>query len=400
MLYRAMPKNNDQLSILGFGCMRLPTTEDGSIDEPRAIKQVRSAIDSGVNYLDTAWPYHGGMSESFVGRALAGGYRNKVKLATKLPSWLIRTREEMDEYLAQQLEHLQTDHIDYYLLHALDGTSWDALDQLDVRSFLDRALADGRIRNAGFSFHGLLKDFKRIVDGYPWTFCQMQYNYLDQENQAGTEGLQYAAQRDLGVIIMEPLRGGNIGMPDPPPAINQIWQQAETRRTPVEWALRWVWNHPEVTVVLSGMNEEAHIKENLAIAEQALPESLSDFELDLVDKVARRYKELMKVGCTGCGYCMPCPMGVNIPVIFEVYNKMHLFEKFDEAKFSYALRMSGQLTGDEPGYASQCVQCGECLKKCPQHLPIPEYLENIVEEMEGPELEKRVEMAKKTLCIE
>ena len=330
--------------------MRLPVTKEGQVDETRAIHQIRSAIDQGVNYLDTAWSYHAGESEKLLGQALKEGYRDKVKIATKLPSWMINTREDMDRYLNAQLKKLGTGHIDYYLLHGLNGNSWNKLERLGVTAFLDASLADGRIKNAGFSFHGVLDDFKRIVDAYPWIFCQIQYNFLDQQNQAGTEGLEYAAVKDLGVVIMEPLRGGNIGLPTPPPAVEEIWQRAETPRTPVEWALRWVWNHPEVTVVLSGMNEEAHIEENLAIADTAPPNSLTQAESDLVDEVVRKYKEIMKVGCTGCGYCMPCPEGVKIPVAFDVYNKMHLFGNEAEAKFLYCKwrSKSGEVGGLKP----------------------------------------------------
>ena len=244
----------------------------------------------------TAWPYHAGESENVLGRALADGYRAKVNIATKLPSWMIDSREDMDTYLNAQQKKLQTDHIDYYLLHALAGDAWDRLVALGVTDFLDRAKADGCIINAGFSFHGKLEDFKRIVDGYPWEFCQIQYNFLDEENQAGTEGLKYASSRDLGVVIMEPLRGGNLGLPTPPPDVDAIWKTAAVTRTPVEWALRWVWNHPEVTVVLSGMNKEAHIDENLAIAAQALPNSFTEEEINLVEAASRKYKALMKSG--------------------------------------------------------------------------------------------------------
>lgn len=399
MRYRKMPKSDDQLSILGFGCMRLPVTKGGQIDEPRAIRQIRGAIDRGVNYLDTAWPYHAGESENVLGRALAGGYRDRVKIATKLPSWMIQSRRDMDAYLDAQLEKLQTDRIDYYLLHSLAGDAWDHLASLGVAEFLDAALADGRIGHAGFSFHGMLPDFKRIVDSYPWVFCQIQYNYLDEENQAGTEGLTYAAARDLGVVVMEPLRGGNLGMPAQPPEVEAIWKKAAVPRTPVAWALRWIWNRPEVTVVLSGMNEEAHIEENLAIAEEALPDSLTEEEVQLVDKAGRKYKTLMKVDCTGCGYCMPCPSDVHIPGCFEVYNKMHLFGNAAEGKFLYAIRM-GAVLREATSYASQCVQCGECLEKCPQQIEIPDWLERVVEELEDEDLEKRIAMGKKMLNMD
>lgn len=400
MLYRTMPKSGDKLSALGFGCMRLPQVQGGVIDESKAISQIRHAIDRGVNYLDTAWPYHGGLSEPLLGRALGDGYREKVKIATKLPTWLIHSRADMDAYLDKQLEKLQTERIDYYLLHALNGKTWDHLEGLGVLDFLDEALGDGRIVNAGFSFHGLLEDFKRIIDAYPWCFCQIQYNYLDVEYQAGKAGLEYAAERDIGVIVMEPLRGGNLGVKTPPPAIARIWEQAIHRRSPVEWALRWIWDHPQVTVVLSGMNDDGHIEENLAIADQAVPQSLSERECEIVSQAARKYKELMKVHCTGCGYCMPCPEGVSIPSIFEVYNKMHLFGNEQEAKFMYAARMSGIISGDEPGFASQCVQCGECLEKCPQAIAISEMMPTIAEEMEGADLQERVEFAGKMFRAE
>jgi hypothetical protein len=399
MQYRTMPKNGDELSVLGFGCMRLPMKER-KIDEARAIAQIRSAIDNGVNYMDTAWPYHGGESEPLLGRALKDGYRDRVKVATKLPSWMIKSRADMDRYLAAQLEKLGTDHIDYYLVHSLDGLKWDAMESMGIADFLDRATSDGRIVNAGFSFHGLGPDFKRIVDAYPWVFCQIQYNFLDREFQAGAEGLRYAAAKGLGVIAMEPLRGGNLGLPTPPPAVAEIWNEAKVRRTPADWALRWVWNHPEVTLLLSGMNEERHIEENIAIADSAKSGAMTGEELALVDRVSRTYQELMKVGCTGCGYCMPCPAGVDIPGCFDSYNRMHLFGNPEEAKFVYVLRMSDELLKDKPGYASQCIACGACLDKCPQHIPVPDFLADVAAEMEGPELRARVAAGKQFFKIE
>ena len=393
MLYRKMPKNGDELSILGFGCMRLASKEDGSIDEERATRQIRDAIDQGVNYVDTAWPYHMGASEPFLGRALADGYREKVKIATKLPSWLIEKREDMDKYLDAQLNKLNTDHIDYYLIHALVGDLWDNVEKLGVADFLDKAKADGRIINAGFSFHGAAEDFNRIVDAYDWDFCQIQYNYLDEKNQAGKAGLEYAASKGLGVIIMEPLRGGSLTKTIPQ-SVEEIWDEARTKRTPAEWALRWVWNHPEVTVVLSGMSEEAHIEENLRIAGEAHPNSLTEEELQLVKRVENKYRELMGVECTGCQYCMPCPSGVNIPLCFELYNNLYLEGDPDTVKFMYAARVGGALGLEEPEFASRCVQCGQCLEKCPQHIDIPNVLDSVVEELEGSDLEQRVAMAK------
>ena len=399
MLYRKVPKTGDELSILGFGCMRL-STKEGHIDEERAAAQVRYAIDRGVNYIDTAWTYHEGESERFLGRALRDGYRERMKLATKLPSFLVRSREDMDRFLEAQLEKLQTDHIDYYLMHTLTGPLWGRLDALGARDFLDRAKANGKIVNAGFSFHGLGADFAPIVDAYPWECCLIQYNYLDEESQAGTRGLEYAASKGLGVFVMEPLRGGNLGLPVAPPTIAALWDEAPVRRTPAEWALRWVWDHPEVVVVLSGMNDEAHIDENLGTAGEALPNSLTPGERTLVRRAAARYRELMKVGCSGCGYCMPCPAGVNIPACFEVFNKVHLFGDLEGSKDSYVMRMSGVLQRSGSGFASQCVECGKCLEKCPQGLDIPLLLKDVAAELEGPDLEERVlEMARRRNII-
>jgi uncharacterized protein len=394
MLYRKIPKNEDELSILGFGCMRLPVKEDGSINEERATKQIRYSIDHGVNYIDTAWPYHMGQSEPFLGLALADGYREKVKLATKLPSWLVESREDMDKFLNAQLEKLKTDHIDYYLIHGLSGEVWDKMESLGVIDFIEKAKSDGRIVNAGFSFHGSGDGFKRIVDAYPWIFCQIQYNFMDEDHQAGTEGLKYAASKNLGVIIMEPLLGGNLANPVPS-EVEKLWNEAATKRTPAEWAFRWVWNHPEVTVVLSGMNEESHIEENLKIADEAYPNSLTNNELELVNRVEQKYNQLMKIGCTGCQYCMPCPSGVDIPECFSIYNNLHMFGNADGARFTYAIRMSGVFTNTEPGgFASQCIECGQCTDICPQSLKIPDLLKAVVEELEGPDLEKRIAMAK------
>jgi len=374
-----MSKTGDELSILGFGCMRLPQKNrkrgNGRIDEERATKQIRYAIDHEVNYIDTAMLYHVGGSEPFLGRALADGYRERVKLATKLLPLSVRTRQDMDELLKIQLNKLKTDHIDYYLLHSLDWKSWERMKDMGVLDFFDKARSDGRITNAGFSSHVGRDDFKKMIDDYDWAFCQIQYNFLDEYNQAGTEGLRHAAGKGIGVIVMEPLRGGNLTRMIPQ-AIQEIWDQAEIKRTPAEWSLRWVWNHPEVTVVLSGMNEERHIEENIRIAGEAYPDSLTQEELDLIARVRDAYQSLMKIGCTGCRYCMPCPSGVNIPACFEVYNNAHVFGKSGSAKVMYAVNMSGS-------YASQCKECGKCEKACPQHLPIPELLKDVSKEFEG-----------------
>jgi len=380
MLYRKVPKTGDELSVLGFGYMRLPLKKGGGIDEERAIRQLRYAIDHGVNYVDTAPAYHFGRSEHVLAHALADGYRKKVRLATKLPPWSVRSREDMDRILDAQLTRLDTDHIDYYLLHSLSASSWEKMRNLGVREFLDLAKRDGKINNAGFSFHGDSESFKEIVDAYSWEFCQIQYNYLDEHNQAGTEGLRYAAEKHLAVMIMEPIRGGNLAG-QIPPEVKKIWEESAVRRSPAEWALRWVWNHPEVTVVLSGMNDELHIDENLRVAEDALPHSLSCDELAIIARVSDAYRRLMKVGCTGCGYCMPCPAGVDIPGCFSLYNAHHLFPGDRSAKFQYFGRHGGLLSA--VSYAGLCRECGKCKKICPQHILIPERLREVSKEMEG-----------------
>jgi predicted aldo/keto reductase-like oxidoreductase len=380
MLYRKVPKTGDQLSILGFGYMRLPIKKGGGIDEERAVRQLRYAIDHGVNYVDSAPAYHFGKSEKVLARALADGYREKVRIATKLPPWSVHSRQDMDRILDTQLATLHTDHIDYYLLHSLSKSSWEKMKILGVTEFLTAAKNDGRIRNAGFSFHGDTASLKEIVDAYNWEFCQIQYNYLDENNQAGTEGLVYAAEKQLAVMIMEPIRGGNLAgkVPD---EIKKIWDESQVKRTPAEWALRWVWNHPEVTVVLSGMNNETHIDENLRVADKALPDSISPSELAIVARVRDTYQRLMNVHCTGCGYCMPCPAGVDIPGCFSLYNAHHLFPHDRSAKFHYLGRHGGLLSG--VSYAGLCKNCGKCEKICPQHLPIPARLKEVSKEMEG-----------------
>ena len=378
MLYRTMPKTKDALSILGFGCMRLPQKKGqpgtGKIDEERAARQVRGAIDRGVNYLDTGMLYHMGRSEPFLGRTLADGYRERVKIATKLPPWSVRTGDDMEKILSVQLENLRTDRIDYYLLHGIVGETWRKMMDLHVLDFLDKAKKEGRILHAGFSFHGDRDLFKEIIDSYDWEFCQIQYNYLDEENQAGTAGLRYAASKGLGVVVMEPLRGGNLAKRIP--ALEKIWQESEKRRTPAEWALRWVWNHPEVTVVLSGMNDEKQIEENLRIADEAFPDSLTEKELSLVARAGETYRGLMKAGCTGCRYCMPCPSGVDIPKCFEIYNNAAMFGGTMVDRFNYIAWTSGRM-GGKPSFASLCKECGKCEKACPQHLPIPELLRDV-----------------------
>jgi hypothetical protein len=376
MLYRTMKKADPKLSILGFGCMRLPVTADGQIDESQATEMIRYAIDHGVNYVDTAYPYHNGESEPFVGRALADGYREKVNLATKLPSWLVTSRKDMDKYLDEQLVRLNTDHIDFYLVHGLNDPFWKNLAALKVTEFLDNAIADGRIRYAGFSFHDNTALFKEIVDSYDWTFAQIQYNFMDEEYQAGTEGLRYAAKKGLGIVVMEPVRGGLLARDLK--GVTEIWKTTEIHRDPAEWALSWVWNHPEVTVVLSGMSTPEQVRQNVTLAKTGLPNSLSKKELALFGKVRKELKKRIIIPCTGCRYCVPCPQGVSIPECFEMFNRGHVYEDVEDARQHYTMFLGGFFDGI-PHYASCCQECGECEEKCPQALPIRENLKKVAD---------------------
>ncbi|MFZ7121563.1 MAG: aldo/keto reductase [Eubacteriaceae bacterium] len=374
MLYRKFGNTNELVSILGFGCMRFPLLQEGNpaqIDEELATKLVHHAIDQGVNYIDTAYPYHGtgmgegGFSEPFVAKVLKNGYREKVKLATKLPSWLIKSREDMDKYLNIQLERLETDSIDFYLVHALNSKVWPGLKEMGIDDFLNEAIKDGRIKYAGFSFHDKLPLFKEIVDYYNWSFCQIQYNYLDEDFQAGKEGLEYAASKGLGVAIMEPLRGGKLANNLPEDARNAFYQ-AEIKKTPADWAFRWVYNHPEVSVVLSGMNTMEQVVENIQTACEGKEDSLTTRELELIEQVKGIFKDRIKVDCTACGYCMPCPKGVDIPNNFALYNNYHMFG--EEQRYS-------MMAPEQK--ASNCVECGQCEEHCPQGILIRDELKNV-----------------------
>ena len=387
MLYRTIGKTGVQVSILGFGLMRLPVIDGNStkIDEKKATEMVRYAIDRGVNYVDTAYPYHrdsmtkSGESEPFTARALRNGYREKVYLATKMPCWLVKKKEDLTRYLNEQLNRLETDHIDFYLLHNLNKGNWEAMKKVNVFEFLDKAIASGKIKYAGFSFHDEISLFKKIIDSYDWSFCQIQYNFLDENFQAGKEGLLYAAKKNLGIIVMEPLRGGKIVNLLPERAL-KIMKQGATKKSIVELALKWIWKHPEVSTVLSGMSEKQHVIDNINYAEQEEITHLSDFDISLIKEMKKVFRDRIKVNCTSCEYCMPCPAGVNIPKVFSYYNNYFLFDS-DSHRKNVKSMYNSQLNDDEK--ASNCTDCGECEKKCPQNLSIRKELKKAKTLFEG-----------------
>jgi predicted aldo/keto reductase-like oxidoreductase len=366
MRYRPFGKLDFKVSALGFGAMRLPTKDD-KIEEVEATEMLQYAIDNGVNYVDTAYPYHGGSSETFVGTALKGGYRDKVKLATKMPSWEIKTADDFDKYLDIQLGRLQVDHVDFYLLHALNKDHWPKLRDLGVLEWAEKAIAAGRIGHLGFSFHDTYDVFKEIVDAHDWTFCQIQHNYMDIEYQAGTKGLQYTASKGIAVVIMEPLLGGRLVAP--PPRVQELWDTAAKKRAAADWALQWLWNQPEVSVVLSGMSAMPHVEQNVASADTSGVGTLTEEELALYDQVRDRYQELTAIPCTQCAYCMPCPNDVNIPRNLRTYNEGKMYDKVEAARGTYRW-----LSEDQEAGADACIQCGECEEKCPQGIPISEWM--------------------------
>jgi predicted aldo/keto reductase-like oxidoreductase len=370
MQYRTFGRLDWRPSALGFGAMRLPVLEgdSGRINEPEAIRMIRHAIDQGVNYIDTAYAYHRGASEKFLGRALQDGYRERVKLTTKMPTWLVNEYADYDRFLGEQLERLQTSRIDFYLLHGLREPRWRKLSELRVLDWAERALADGRIGHLGFSFHDKYEIFQEIVDAFDgWAFCQIQYNYMDEQHQAGVRGLKYAAGKGLGVVVMEPLRGGLLAG-NVPPSVAAIWEGAAWQRTPAEWALQWVWNQPEVSLALSGMNTFEQVQQNLASADRSAVGLLSDDELALIGRVREQYQALCEIPCTNCEYCQPCPNKVAIPRIFEIYNTARMYNAVERSRRAYQM----WVPADER--ADCCLECGECEPKCPQGIAIIEWL--------------------------
>ena len=376
MLYRKLGKTGIDLSILGFGCMRLPIIDrkPEQIDIPIATKLLHYAIDQGVNYVDTAYFYHAavfgqrGMSEPFVGRALSGNWRKKVHLATKMPLFQLKQKEQMDGYLKEQLQRLQTDYLDFYLMHGLNGETWDRMRALGAREFLDKKVAEGTIRFPAFSFHGNAEDFIRICDDYDWAFAQIQYNYMDTNFQAGYKGLKHAADKGMGIVVMEPLRGGKLAQ-NLPRQMTDVIEAATVKRSPAAWALRYVWNEPGVSSLLSGMNGMDQVQENLQTAEQGIADSLSKDELSVFDSLRTAMHAKQKADCTGCRYCMPCASGVDIPDVLTALNNASMWDDPNPWLTGYTM-----ITGK----ANNCTDCKACEKVCPQELAVSSLMKEAV----------------------
>ena len=357
-------RQGEPISILGYGCMRF-TKKGNSIDIDKAEKEVMAAIRGGVNYLDTAYIYPG--SEVALGEILKRNHcREQVSIATKLPQYLIKSEAALDKYFNEQLSRLQTDYVDYYLMHMLtDIAAWEKLCKLGIKEWIAKKKEEGKIKNLGFSFHGNTEMFLQILDAYDWDFCQIQYTYMDEHSQAGRKGLQAAAEKNIPVIIMEPLRGGKL-VDLLPEKAKKLIADNERKRTPAEWAFRWLWNQPEVTCVLSGMNSLAMVEENVQIASSAEAGAFTKEDFALIEAVKQEINSNIKVGCTGCSYCMPCPKGVDIPTAFRCYNRMYTENK-KAGRFEYAQIVALQKEMSDMG---RCIECGKCESHCPQHIEI------------------------------
>ena len=367
MRYR-QDRYGNELSQLGYGCMRF-TKKGSQIDYEKAEREVLYAIEHGINYFDTAYAYMG--SEECLGRILEeNGVRDKVNIATKLPQYLLRSMKVIDKTFREELRRLRTDHIDYDLMHMFtDLSEWERLQSYGIEQWIADRKAEGSIRQIGFSYHGDTAMFLRILDAYDWDFCQVQYNYLDENSQAGRKGVMAAAERGIPVIIMEPLRGGKLV--DLPVSAKRELRESGTGYSAAELGLRWLWDQSEVTVVLSGMNSLEMVGENIRIASDAAPGSFTDADRELIDRIRKIIKEKEKVGCTGCRYCMPCPQGIDIPGTFYYYNLMYIEKGKNRARFEYLRNVGMQ---KEPIYASACVRCGKCEQHCPQHIQIRDML--------------------------
>lgn len=379
---------NWEVSVLGFGAMRLPMIDQTTVNEEEAIKMIRYAIDNGVNYIDTAYPYHNGESEVIVGKALKDGYREKVHLTTKLPMWAVKKSEDFDKFLSEQIERLQTKP-DIYLFHGLTKNRLKKIKKLNLIEKMELAKEKGLFKYSGFSFHDNFEVFKEIIDYYNWDCCQIQFNYLDIEYQAGLKGVEYAGSKNIALIIMEPIRGGKLAIPedklDSKPEIKKILEKSKIKRTMADWALQFVWNHPEVSIVLSGMSSMQQVEENIESAKSSTINSLTKDELQTISKLRKIYDKYDLVLCTSCRYCLPCPNGVSISWIFRLLNELGYWgeRRRDRILFFYNRmaktpeELEKRLSEEEEveGAASLCIQCGECLEKCPQQIDIPDIME-------------------------
>ena len=377
MNYRT-DKYGNQLSILGFGCMRFPQ-KMGRIDMEETEREIMTAYQAGVNYYDTAYIYPG--SEAALGEIFEkNNIREKVYIATKLPHYLIKSVADMDKLFAEELRRLRTDYVDYYLMHMLTDTdTWNRLKSLGIEEWIAQKKASGAIRQSGFSYHGNSEMFCNLVDAYDWDFCQIQYNYMDEHSQAGRRGLYHALEKGIPVIIMEPLRGGKLvnRLPD---TAKKIFEEYKIKRTPAQWAFRWLWNQPEITVVLSGMNSDEMVRDNIQTASTVEVGELGEDEEQMLKQVVAAINAKMKVGCTGCGYCMPCPKGVDIPGTFAAYNRRYAEGKF----WSFVDYVMCTTLRKNSTTASNCVGCGKCEKHCPQHIEIRKCLKDAQKELETP----------------
>ncbi len=379
MVFRTLGETGVKVSRLGFGAMRFPLIDQydpTTIDEPLATKMLHCAIDNGINYIDTAYPYHRQTSEIFVGKALKRGYRKKVYLATKMPVWLVKSKADAQKYFNEQLQRLQTDCIDMYLLHSLSNGVWKTVRECDILNFLDRMLKSGKIRYAGFSYHDDLTLFKKIVDAYPWTICLIQLNYVDDQYQAGLEGLEYAHKKGLSVMVMEPLRGGKLAN-NVPEEVLKIIRRSHWRQTPAQFALRWVLNRPEVSCVLSGMSSLEQVRKNIAFASEEHVNTITRDEMKLYAEARRFYQRRTKVNCTQCRYCMPCNQKIPISFILELYNDACMYDAIEDSRRMYKVFVKPENRPD------QCTECGECEDKCPQHILIASTLKEAHELLSG-----------------
>lgn len=366
MNYRKCLKSNQDISLLGFGCMRFPT-KVGAIEVEKSVEMIKTAIEGGVNYLDTAYPYHGFKSEDFLGDYILNqDFAKDVKVATKMPVYLVKKEQDFDRFFDKQYSKLKKDTIDFYLLHAINRSSYEEMVKLNIHQFLESKKSEGKIDNIGFSFHGKLDDFRFIIDSYDWDFCQIQLNIVDENFQAGLEGLNYAYDKGISVIIMEPLRGGSL-VHSLPTKVEQIYKDSNRDYSNVEWALKYLFNNHKVMCVLSGMSTMEQVKDNLRIASNSDVGCLTQSDLNILQEVKRVYQEQLEVNCTACGYCVDCPVNINIPLAFQTLNSYKLYGKNSEIAL-YAQNVG--YSSDTPKWTTTCIDCGKCEKHCPQDIEI------------------------------